>query len=262
MSDIQSYGANPGSGAVNQSSEVAVWTGREQRNEYGTMQIKSTAVDAGNTPTTYLRAGLVLGKITATGLLKEYAPTSTDGSQIAYCVLAQGLSMLDNVGVAAQRQGHVLLKGILQAASLTLLDNMARKQLLLSGRYLFDDAISSPLGSSLHYSEVSKGADYTVVAADAGTLFTAITGAVTFTLPAIAPGLGPFEFLNTVDAAMAVTGAAANLIVTDGNATASTITFSTSSHKIGGRVRFRANAAGTKWYMENLSPAACVITVS
>ena len=51
-------------------------------------------------------------------------------------------------------------------------------------------------------------------------------------------------------------------IVTDGNAGASSVSFQTSSHKIGGRVQFCCNAAGTLWLMRNLSPPGCVITVA
>jgi hypothetical protein len=84
---------------------------------------------------------------------------------------------------------------------------------------------------------VQKGASYTVLVTDSGTIFEAITGAVTFTLPTAAlatatPGL-EFDFFNTVDANMAIT-APSGLLMTDGNASATTATFSTTSHKIGG----------------------------
>ncbi|MGE3410133.1 MAG: hypothetical protein AB7I37_25340, partial [Pirellulales bacterium] len=96
------------------------------------------------------------------------------------------------------------------------------------------------------------------------TLFTTTgaSGAVTFTLPALAAGLGPFEFLNTVNQDMIIASAAGDDIVTDGDAAADSIAFSTASHKIGGRARFRANAAGTAWHVEILSPPACVVTVA
>ncbi len=229
------------------------------------MQAKSTLVDAGSSPTSVLRAGLVLGKVKATGLLEKYDPTATDGTQVAFCVLAQGISMLDSAGSAQQKQVHVLWKGILQADQLLLLDNMARKQLLRSGRYLFDEAHSATAANSvalagdLHLSEVAKaGPTYTVVAADAGTLFVA-GGACNFTLPTIAAGLGPFEFLNAADADMVITSAAGDDILADGNAAADTVTFSTSSHKIGSRARIRANAAGTLWLFENLGGTTATV---
>ena len=73
---------------------------------------------------------------------------------------------------------------------------------------------------------------YTVLAADTGTLFLA-TAAATFTLPTKAAGLA-FGFYNLTDANMAITSAgSADDIIADGDATADTVTFSTSTHKIG-----------------------------
>lgn len=43
--------------------------------------LDSGCVDAQNSPTTYLRAGLVLGKLTATGLFTDYDYDALDGSE-------------------------------------------------------------------------------------------------------------------------------------------------------------------------------------
>ena len=82
------------------------------------VQIDTTARDAGNTAyrTTYLRPGLVLGKVTATGRYKEYDDTDADGTEVAKGVLGQGVDLLDPLGVAKTehpagvrmvRQGHI-----------------------------------------------------------------------------------------------------------------------------------------------------------
>jgi len=56
----------------------------------------SSAVDAGNTPTTTLRKGLVLGKVTASGKYKEYDPSAADGSETAVLILVDEADMLQD----------------------------------------------------------------------------------------------------------------------------------------------------------------------
>lgn len=125
---------------------------------------------------------------------------------------------------------------------------------------------SVPTGASVPRStltagtETNKAADYTVVAGDSGTLFTA-SAAVNFTLPTLAANL-IFEFLNLADSAMTVTSAAGTDIVWDNNASRSSLAFSTTSHKIGGHLVFKSNAAGTKWYVTSLSPSTCTVTAA
>lgn len=86
--------------------------------EYAKVQIDNTARDAQNSAyrTTYLRPGLVLGKVTATGRYKEYDDTDGDGTEVAKAILAQGVDLLDPfgtartdhpAGVAAVVRGHV-----------------------------------------------------------------------------------------------------------------------------------------------------------
>jgi hypothetical protein len=48
---------------------------------YGNKRISGAARDAGNTPTTTLRAGLLMGCVTSGNLWKEWNPSGTDGSQ-------------------------------------------------------------------------------------------------------------------------------------------------------------------------------------
>lgn len=220
-------------------------------------QISGAARDSGNTPTTVLRPGLLLGQIAASSLLAQYSPTATDGTQLVHSILMVGVRMQDLDAVNQNRFPWMLVAGPIKAANLIGLDNVARRQ--MRGRFLFDDDYANKFGGG-PLREVSKAADYVVVASDAGTLFTA-TAAVNFTLPALAAGLGPLEFLNLADSNMTVTSAAGDDIVWDNDAAADSLAFSTASHKIGGRLRFMVNAAGTKWYVENLSPATCTVTV-
>ena len=263
--DIATYGGGSGTGALQSTAQASVLVGRVDVATPGTVPMSSAAVDAGSTPTTYLRAGLLLGKITSSGLYKAYDPASTDGSQVAVCVLAQEMSMLSSAGTAEVKDAHVALTGVLRASVLVNVDNMARRQLIASGKFLFDDEITGRLAfGGVPQSEVAKTADYTVVAADAGTLFTTLgaSGAVNFTLPALAAGLGPFEFLCLADQNMTVTSAEGDNIVTDNDLSADSIAFSTASHKIGGHIQIWANGPGTKWYWRNMGPLTNTITIA
>lgn len=228
--------------------------------QYDTVDIVSTTVDAGNTPTTLLRPGLVLGKVTSTGQYTAYSATATDGSQQAVAVLSREINMLDPyTGAAANRVDSAIICGPVRASALIGLDNFARQQLGASG-FLFDDVRTGGYGLPF-IRVVNKAVDYTVTAADNDTLFTA-SAAVNFTLPTLAAGLN-FSFYNLADSNMTVTAATSDTIITDGDAAADSVAFSTASHKIGGGVRFVANADASKWltFFQGAAPAN-VVTVA
>jgi hypothetical protein len=109
---------------------------------------------------------------------------------------------------------------------------------------------------------VSKAASYTVLVTESGTIFdtTGASGAVTFTLPAVADADGcEFTFVNTVDQNMVVT-APTGTLVADNNAAATSATFSTSGHKIGGTVTVACN--GAKYLMTAVGNTSAVATIS
>lgn len=266
MSVLQTSGALPGITAVATTTEnTVVWGGaKSPLLEFDNFPIDSSAVDSGSTPTTILRPGLVLGKVTSSGRLVQYSATATDGSQVPFGVLVRGLSMLDLNGVVENKFGKVMVAGGVKGGSLYGLDQYARRMMVQCGKFVFDDDTQGQAGfGGLAFGELAKTANYTVVAADNNRLFTTsgAAGAVTFTLPAIAAGYA-FEFLAIANQNMAVTSAEGSNIVWDNNASASTLTFSTASHIIGGHLFFYTNAAGTKWYVRNYSPATNTVTVT
>lgn len=121
-----------------------------------------------------------------------------------------------------------------------------------------------PLGISapaLWTQEIVKASSFTVLKSQCGALFrtTGAVGAVTFTLPAIEKGL-VFGFYNDVDQNMIVVRAGSNTILADGNAAATTLTFSTSSHKIGSACIVYADSTGTKWLVHNLGGTAMTVS--
>src|SRR5262245_24066755 len=167
-SDI--YGAVPGLGAAGYNYETSFRWGPSGLGAIQGMQISGAARDAGASPTSSLRPGLLLGQITASGLLKEYNPTGTDGSQNVYGILMEGLKVVDNDGTNTNRIYGVLVWGLVKAAGLLLLDENARAQ--MAGRFWFDDDLSGSTTGG-YSAPVAKTADYTVVnSTDNGKTFT------------------------------------------------------------------------------------------
>lgn len=203
--------------------------------------LASTARDPGSAPTTVLRRGLVLGKITASGKHAQYDPAATDGTQVPVGILNDSTDLFDpRAGAATDRTAQMRVWGMVKPASLYGFDEFAR--LVLSTRFTWDDLRQEVALDRV----VAKTADYTVLATDTNTTFTTrgAAGAVNFTLPPLARGLR-FRFVNEVNQNMVVTGS--TNIVALNNAGATTITFSTSSQKIGASVEIVANDDGTKW---------------
>lgn len=78
-----------------------------------TITIDSTAVDAGHTGyTTHLRKGLAMGKVTATGRYKQYAPGASDGTQTCLGYLYSDVDMVAGEAAAANRGGVLLVTGV------------------------------------------------------------------------------------------------------------------------------------------------------
>lgn len=269
MSALPGFGSLPGFSTALQSIEAAItWGGdRASRLQQDGVAIYSGAQDAGNSPVTYLRPGLLLGKASsgaAAGMLTAYAANNTDGSQQVFGVLLRGLSMLDWTGVVENKYGNILVGGPVKASQLIGLDSFARRQ--MSGRFWFDDDIQDQYGTFDDFSslEVPKTANYQILAADNGSLFTNLgaAGAVTLTLPAVATPGFTVEVLVMAAQNVIVASKEGTNIVWDGNASANSLAFSTASHQIGGHLQFIANAAGTKWYVRQLGPSTCTVTAA
>ncbi|HVX15952.1 MAG TPA: head decoration protein [Pirellulales bacterium] len=264
MSALPTMGNLPGFSTLQQTVESVVTWGGDGAPvvEQESYVIDSTTVDSGNSPTTYLRPGLLLGKIASSGNLKQYSATASDGSQNVFGVLLRGISTLDLNGNAENKYGKILVGGCVKGSLLIGLDQYARRQMV--GRFFFDDDFTGQAGAfAAPYAEVAKTAAYQVLATDNGTLFTTLgaSAEVDFTLPAIAAGY-TFQFLNLVAQTMKVLSNEGSNIVWDNNASASSLAFGTASHQIGGHLQFYANGAGTKWYVRNYSPATSTVTAA
>jgi len=205
------------------------------------VKLDSSAVDSGNTPTTTLRRGLILGIITSTGAYADYDPTETNGQQEPVGVLYKTVNMYDpRAGAVRDKAGEMVYAGHVKVNNLYNFDEYARVR--LGNRIIFDD-LRFP---HQLWKLVTKAADYTVLATDNGTHFFA-TAAVNFTLPAIAAGRGyRFRFTMQADANLTVT-APANKLITFNNATATSVAFSTAGNKIGASVEIIMNHDASKY---------------
>ena len=224
--------------------------------------ISGAARDAGNSPTTVLRQGLIMGQITASKLWKEYDQAATDGSQVPAGIMPVELTMVDPLtGSNLTKSAPVVIRAPVKAKNLFVLgaafvghaaEFAVRSAFVGSGQFIFDDDPTGVL-SGKNSRTVTKAANYAVLPSDNGTEFQATTGAVTFTLPTRQEGLA-YEFLQTTNNDLIINGGAANIVAVN-TATGSSVTFNTASQKLGARARFECvNMNGTlKWIYQLLS---------
>jgi hypothetical protein len=245
-------GNAPGFQAAVESDDAEVtWSGRHGQDLVATRKITLTsgATDSGNSPNTTLRGGVLLGCVDSTGKAHTYSPDANDGRQIAIGILEKPQDMLVE-GVATDRFTQMLVHGLVKESELINLDARARQQ--LGGRFTLDKEKSPQAGVLMHPRGIyRKAANYTVTADDNGLLFLA-TAAVTFTLPTKANGLA-FRFVQSADANLVIQGSSD--LITLNSATASSVTFSTSSEKIGSQVLVEClytDTATLKWLVTNL----------
>ena len=258
---FSSFGNAPGMGSAVETYEAAATWARHPMLLWSPAIISSAAVDSGNTPTTTLRPGLVMGIISASNTWTNYSPSATDGSQIAQGILGVALPMLDPFTSSTQAKNWgMIVGGPVQSSKLINLDLQARAS--MSPYFRFDDNL---LGNyRFPWAQfTSKTAAYQVLSTDNGALFDNVgaSGAVTFTLPALANGYY-FGFRVQADQSVTVASSEGTNMIALNNASASSVAFSTGSQKIGGMVVVYTNPGATKWVVENRSAGTNTITVA
>lgn len=252
MSQISTlWGHYPGMGTLVETFESAYTFGTDVRYWNGAT-ISANAVDAGNTPTSTLRMGLVMGKILATGLWTNYVATNTDGSEIAAGVLPFMLRMQDVLTETnTPKFFPIMISGGVHSASLLGLDNMARAQMSQQG-FLFDDDF--PGNGFFPWQRFqTKTANYQIVASDNLSNFNNLgaAGEVDFTLPPILNGYS-FGFVCMAAQILKVISNEGTNIVTFNNASATSVAYATGGSQIGGVFHVYSNPAATKWIVEQL----------
>ncbi len=252
-------GNAPGFAAAIESEQSQItWSGRHGQDQVVTQRavIDSGSVDVGNNPTSTLRAGLVVAYRDSDGKVTTYAPDATDGSQIAVGVLEQHQDMLVS-GVAADRFTQMIVHGLVREAELVNLDPRARQQ--LAQQIVFDRKPLSPAPMLAPRGVYRKSTSHTLTAAENGLLFLA-TGAATFTLPAKANGLA-FRIVQTADNDLTISGSSD--LIHKGNASASSVAFSTAGQKIGSQVLIECvytNSSTLKWLVTNLGGTTATVS--
>ena len=262
MSAISSVmGQLPGMDSEVYEFQSAFTWGPQWLNRYTSAQIYSGALDSGNTPTSTLRMGLVMGKITSSGMWTNYSPTATDGSQLALGILGPSLRMANVITGSTQNKWYnVMVGGGLKAAGLIGIDNLARQQ--LADHFIFDDNLAGLFFPFSRWSTKTQAVSpYQILASDNRTLFdtTGATGSVTFTLPALANGYF-FGFRAAAAQNMIVASLAGNDMIALDDLTASSVAFQTGSQQIGGIFWIYSNPGATAWVVENHSAGTNTIT--
>lgn len=205
--------AFPGLESVLETVQNQFWWGRSEQQTFLPATISGAARDAGNTVTDVLRGGLLLGRVTATGYLKEWNPTGTDGSEVIFGVLASPLKMIDAasnvdrfsyVFVAGNAYSDRLLvpgnadEGIVgDAQEFNILNQLVSKRVILDKHIQY----GNPLVYKPRYmtaAEIAADA-VTVLTSDHGRTFyfSGADAATAVTLPEPLVGL-TFTFVNPV----------------------------------------------------------------
>ena len=259
------HGTKPGFTEITTTTENEVQWGPPDRQVFANAAtLDSTAVDAGNSPTSDLRPGLILGKQTTDGNLYQWNPDAGDGTEYPWGVLVEGISTLDAVGTAEDKDIHVLVAGGLAASNLLVEgtaftssagEHLARR--LMDGNFLFDDDVDGRKAGKRRW-------DYSVSSAlspahdDNGTVYILDTGDITVTLPALRAGL-VYEFVLGSDNGMTIicaSGALDNMVVGN-DLTADSVTFTTAGQQIGVTAKVESIFFGTtlKWFFTYQAPA-------
>jgi hypothetical protein len=213
---FQGYQLTPGMHDERFTEEVNFLWGRWDQVEYVQAIVDKDTVDAGNTPTTNIRAGMAMGVITATGQFTQWNPYATDGSNylVGFFIDEISLGWID--GSTTERLSAIVVKGNIKADHVLIPGETTRGisgktyEFLLreqcAGRFLFDD----DLGAYQTIKEYTIAADVTaltVTEAMNNTLFVTdvdLAASCTLTLPAPRPGLQYWLAHNSTTAGTAL----------------------------------------------------------
>jgi len=250
--------AFPALDSVLETVQNQFWWGRNEQQTFLSVPFSGAARDAGNTVTDVLRGGLLMGRVTATGLYKEWNPTGTDGSEVIIGILPAPMKMTE-AGSNADRWGYLMVGGNLYSDRLYVPGQAAEglvgqaqefnvvNQLVDRG-FKLDKHLQygSPNNFRPRYltaAEIAADA-VTVTTADHGRTFdlSSADATTTVTLPAAKVGL---TFTVVSSAAQTTTIAlASGTIVLPGNAAATGVSLTT-----GESARFVGIAAGVYYMM-------------
>ncbi len=255
--------ATPGFGAAAYTTEREILWGSSDL-QIGMLKrnsiISGAARDAGNTPTTLLRRGMLLGKVDSTGELEEWDADASDGTQNIVAVMDITMKMQDFDGNNTDRAFATLIRAPLIAAQLLIQGSalvghtdefLARRQLVAMGCVLDDDMQGFLAGRGDRVESNADTSDTLTASQNGMTLFYSNAAAVAVTLPAIKPGL-QYDLIRTADEEFVVASAEGDNIVIGNDLSADSVTFTTAGEQIGAHVRVKSVYVATalKWLIE------------
>ena len=231
----------PGVRSSRDSVETSlIWGGDDNKVAVLTMgtQYDSTILDASATPTTSIRAGLLVGESTATSQMTEWVSTASDGSEMLRGIVPLQFSTLDEDGTAEDQFLPMIIRAPLHATSLLIQgaafvghadEFIARHNLHGMGCILDDDPQGYLAGSSWRQ-KIHTG-DKTLTSVDNYTRYLCHSADADFTLPAVQNGL-KFRFFMSEEFELQISSATAVFVTVNG-ATGSGITYTTATEQIG-----------------------------
>lgn len=255
--------AQPGAGTIDQTTEYEIfWGGDRGKGMVLEQSAKYSGAmrDAGNTPTTVIRAGLLMGQVTASNELEEWDADASDGTEQLFGVVPYELRAQDFDANNADRVAGVVVRAPLKAASLLIQGTaltshvdefLARRALHAMGCVLDDDPQGALAGAVKRFAQVTGTTDTLTESQNGMVLFYNNAASVTVTLPTIHPGLEYWLWRNG-DEEFIVASAEGDNILADNNAAADTVTFTTASEHLGAYVHVYSVYVGTTatWLME------------
>lgn len=219
--------------------------------------------DAGATPTTTIRAGLIVGKNSTSGELEEWDADATDGTQDLFGVVPTEFPILDNFGTATDRNApSAIVKAPLRARSLliqgTVLTShvdefLAREALRAMGCVLDDDPQGFKAGGQAppRYATVTGTTDTLTEAENGSVINYSNAASVTVTLPTIHAGL-TYTLIRSGDEEFVITSAEGDNVIAGNDLSADSITWTTASEHLGAAATVRGIYVGTalKWVVD------------
>lgn len=243
-------------------SEI-LWGADQSRNAalWKSAVISGTSRDAGNSPTTVLRPGLLLGKITASGEYEEWNADVATGTQDLQGILDCELRAQDYDATNADRMFRVLVgrapikarKLLIEGAAFVGHANefLARRQLVAAGFVFDDDPFGYLAGQGGRVSHETGTTDTLTASQNGMTLFYNNAASVTVTLPAIQPGL-EYELVRVGDEEFVIVSPTADNVIVGNDLSADGVTVTTAGEHLGARFRVRSVYVSTtlKWLIE------------
>lgn len=242
-------------------SEI-LWGGSQARNGvlWQSAVVSGATRDAGNTPTTVLRPGLLLGKLDSGGEFEEWDADAADGTQYLGGILDVELRAQDFDATNADRvYALIVARAPLKARKLLIQGSafvghvdeyLARRQLVAAGCVFDDDPFSYKAGLGNRVERVTATTDTLSADQNGMLLIYSNAASVTVTLPAIKAGL-VYDLLREGDEEFIVVSPTADNVIVGNDLEADGVTFTTASEHIGAQVRVESVYVGTtlKWRM-------------